>query len=127
MRIPLAEPKRKAIYIFAILTIFCALIAVPLLSSARSLASGITVTNNSNHEIRHVYLSPVDNDDWGADQLNGVIRNGENFTISNVACVAGSIKVVAEDANGCFLYHVVDCTGDAQWTITNSDTPDCGQ
>jgi hypothetical protein len=102
-------------------------IAVPLFSLGRAEAISLQVVNNSSLEIRHLYLSPVDNDDWGPDQLNGtVIHNGESFTLQNVTSSQSSIKVVAEDQNGCFLYGMVSASEDSSWTITNSSTPSCG-
>jgi hypothetical protein len=103
------------------------LIAAPLFSLGRAQAVSIQVVNNSNLEIRHLYLSPVDSDDWGPDQLNGtVVHNGESFTLQNVTSSQSSIKVVAEDQNGCFFYGVVSTSQDSSWTITNSSTPSCG-
>jgi hypothetical protein len=102
-------------------------LALPLLSSARPHAAGITVVNNSNRVIRYLYLSPVDQENWGPDQLNNSsLNNGQSVTLSNVSCSGAEIKVIAEDSDGCFLSSVVSCSGNAQWTIT-SDTPaDCG-
>ena len=106
----------------------CILVCAPLLSLAHSPFGSITIVNNSSREIRHVYLSAPDNNNWGADQLvHSVIPgNGGSFTISSVSCGAAGIKVIAEDEDGCFLYQVVSCSGNATWTITNSTTRDCG-
>ena len=115
--------------------LICAVVSLPALSghaiSHRSNTQptmSIAVTNNSNREIRHLYLSPVDRKDWGPDQLDGtVVKTGETFTIIDVSCPGNEIKVVAEDQDGCFMYGVVGCAqSDTAWTIT-SDTPrDCG-
>jgi hypothetical protein len=104
----------------------CALTVLPLVSSAQPSAS-INIVNNSNREIRHVYLSPVGSDTWTANQLtDSVIASGQSFTIDNSACDQQQIKVIAEDQNGCFSYEVVTCGGDSSWTITNSTVVDCG-
>jgi len=34
--------------------------------------------------------------------------------------------VIAEDHDGCFYYQVVSCSENAGWTISASDSPDCG-
>jgi hypothetical protein len=87
----------------------------------------ITITNNRTGEIRHVYLSHTDRDDWSADQLNdSAIAPGGSTTLSNVSCDQANTKVIAEDQNGCFLYKVVACGENTTWTITNDATPDCG-
>ena len=112
-----------------LLTVFVGLmVCSPLLSRAHVATSAITIVNNSSREIRHVYLSAPDQNNWGADQLaNSVIApNGGSFTISNVSCGGASIKVIAEDQDGCFSYEVVSCSDNASWTITNSTTRDCG-
>jgi hypothetical protein len=89
--------------------------------------TSITISNNSSSlEIRHVYLSPPNNDNWSGDQLNGTIGPGTSTTLNNVSCNSSEIKVIGEDQNGCFLYQVVACGGNATWTIANGATPDCG-
>jgi hypothetical protein len=115
-----------------VLIIICvavfAFASLPLLSSARSQTTSIIIVNASNWEIRHVYLSPTDHDDWGPNQLGeSVIPPTGTFTLSDVACNQSDIKVITEDQNGCFLYQVVSCGGNAVRTITNTETPDCGQ
>jgi hypothetical protein len=52
--------------------------------------------------------------------------NGGSFTISNVSCSGSTIKVIAEDQDGCFSYQVVSCSEGATWTITNDTARDCG-
>lgn len=104
------------------------MVYTPLLSNAHvSATTSITIVNNSGREIRHVYLSAPDQNNWGSDQLvNSVISpNGGSFTIGNVSC-SGSIKVIAEDQEGCFSYQVVSCSEGTTWTITNDTARDCG-
>lgn len=100
----------------------------PLLSKAHAPTTPITIVNNSSREIRHVYLSAPDQNNWGSDQLvNSVISpNGGSFTISDANCGGPSIKVIAEDQEGCFIYKVVACSQSVTWTITNEDGRDCG-
>lgn len=123
---------RKSSPLFISLAVLGILVAVmvcgPLLSNAYAPATAITIVNNSSREIRHVYLSPPDQNNWGSDQLmNSVISpNGGSATISNVSCGGASIKVIAEDQDGCFLYQVVTCSDSVSWTITNDTTRDCG-
>jgi hypothetical protein len=99
-----------------------------LLSGAPAAATttSITIVNNSRWEIRHLYLSPADNDNWGPDQLNdGVINPGQTLTI-NVSWDQPTVKVISEDKDGCFLTNTVNATGNVVWTITNDATPNCG-
>jgi hypothetical protein len=130
MKSPFAKSKTNANRRFVIvLTVIGMLATVPLLSGARmAAATSITVVNNSSRDIRHVYLSPTNQDNWGPDQLSGsmISSSGGSHTLSNVECGQTNIKVIAEDQNGCFLYQVVSCGQAATWTITNDATPDCG-
>jgi hypothetical protein len=110
-----------------------AVAATPLLSRAakREVVSApqmtLTVVNNSSREIRHLYFSPPDQDNWGPDQLGSTIAaGGGSATVNNVSCSGAGTKAIAEDQNGCFVYHVVECGDSASWTITNEAAPDCG-
>jgi type II secretory pathway component PulK len=104
-----------------------AVIAVPLLSSARTQTTSVNIVNNSNREIRNVYLSPVNTDDWSSNQLDhATIPPGQSFALNNVACDQQQVKVIGEDQDGCFLSTVVTCGDSATWTITNDTARDCG-
>ena len=99
----------------------------PLLSKAYAPATAITIVNNSSREVRHVFLSAPDSNNWGPDQLGSSVisANGGSVTI-NASCDGSSIRVIAEDQDGCFSYQVVSCSENATWTITNTTTRDCG-
>lgn len=110
-----------------LLAVALVVVAIPLISCAQTPTATVTITNNSNLAIKHLYLSPVDSENWGPDQLDGsVISSGQSYTLNNSTCTGSSIKVISEDQNGCFLRHTVDCSTDSAWTISNSDAPDCG-
>jgi hypothetical protein len=102
------------------------LAALPLVSRAQP-STSVNIVNNSSREIRNVYLSHVDVDDWGANQLGDTtISPRQSFTLSNVACDQQQVKVIGEDQDGCFLTTVVNCGDSATWTITNDTARDCG-
>jgi hypothetical protein len=123
MRTHLAKSKRLPI----VMLVFGVFACLPLLLNAHTAATSITIANNSSREIRHVYLSAANGDNWGPDQLNGAIAaGGGSLTLANVSCTGAGVKVIAEDQNGCFLYQVVTCDDNATWTITNDSVPDCG-
>ena len=106
-----------------------AVAALPLWSSARSRTASINIgiVNNSNWEIRHVFLQASDQDPWSENQLNdSAIAPGALATVSNAACDGAATKVITEDKDGCFLYKTVSCGDNATWTITSAATPDCG-
>ena len=119
--------KIKVRNLIAMIAALCAL-TTPLLSRAQSQTVSITVVNNSTREIRHVYLSHVNADDWSGDQLSAAsIQPGQSYALQNVSCDQGQIKVIGEDKDGCFVSGVVSCGSDATWTITNDTPADCGQ
>lgn len=122
---------RKSSPLFTSLVVLAVFVGVmvcgPLLSKAHAPATAITIVNNSGREVRHVFLSAPDSNNWSADQLGTSVisANGGSVTI-NASCDGPSIKVIAEDQDGCFSYQVVSCSENATWTITNSTSRDCG-
>ena len=107
-----------------------ALCALAVLSNAgtAATATSVSIVNNSSREIRNVYLSHVNLDDWSGNQLsnNATIPAGQSYSLSDIACDQQQVKVIAEDADGCFLSTVVTCGDSATWTITNDTARDCG-
>ena len=104
----------------------CALVALAPRSNASVTQLTVNLVNNSDGEICHLYLSPADNDNWGADQLNETkITAGSTRTVQ-LSWDQSTVKLVAEDQDGCFLTTTVDATGTQVWTITNNTPRDCG-
>jgi len=108
-----------------LVAVLSALAAVTPLSNASAPALTINVVNNSGWEIRHLYLSPANNDDWGLDQLTTYIGPGTTRTL-DVSWDQSTVKLVAEDQDGCFMKTTVDATGSQVWTITGDTARDCG-
>lgn len=104
------------------------IIGTSLLAGARTPAAiSVTINNNSQRDIRHVYLAAGDPNNWSPDQLNrSSIMAGSSATLSAVSCDGASIRVIAEDQDGCFFYRTVSCGENATWTITNDTPRDCG-
>jgi hypothetical protein len=101
--------------------------ALTPLSSATQPQLTISIVNNSQWEIRHLYLSPADNDNWGTDQLNeSSISSGATRTL-NVSWDQSSVKLVAEDQDGCFMETTVAASGNPVWTITSEASRNCGE
>ncbi|HMG74662.1 MAG TPA: hypothetical protein VK582_14275 [Pyrinomonadaceae bacterium] len=115
------------------LIIFCVgLFALAVISTARTTtttttSTSVNIVNNSNREIANVYLSHVDVDDWGGNQLGeATIPSGQSFNLNNVACDQQQVKVIAEDQDGCFVSTVATCGESVTWTITSDTARDCG-
>lgn len=101
--------------------------SMPLLSLARTMSTSVQIVNNSGREIRNVYTSHVDADDWSSDLLGEAsIAAGQSFSLNNLNCDQQSVKVIAEDQDGCFLSTIVVCGDSATWTITSDTARDCG-
>jgi hypothetical protein len=102
--------------------------ALPFLSSARtSPATSVNIVNSSSRQIRNVYLSPVDSDNWSGNQLgDATISAGQSFSLNNVACDQQQVKVIGEDQDGCFVSTTITCGDSVTWTITNDTARDCG-
>lgn len=112
--------------IFILGALFLATAVAPFLTTAHP-STTVNIVNNSSREVRNVYLSHVDSDDWSGNQLdNTTIAAGQSFTLSNVACDSQQVKIVAEDQEGCFLSTVVSCGESSTWTITNDTERNCG-
>jgi hypothetical protein len=108
-----------------LVAVLCTLAALtPRATATTSLT--ISIVNNSGLEIRHLYLSPADNDNWGADQLNSAAIGSGATRDLQVSWDQSTVKLVAEDQDGCFLTTTVAATGTPAWTITNDTTRDCG-
>jgi hypothetical protein len=106
--------------------VLCSLATVFLLYAAPAQSVTLTVTNNSTREIRHLYLSPAENDNWGSDQLNNsAIGVGATRTL-NLAWEQAALKLIGEDQDGCFLSATVNVASNVEWTITNDTPLDCG-
>lgn len=111
----------------AVAIVLSALAILVPFSEAHAPVMGITIVNNSAKEIRHVYLSAPDNDNWGPNQLgSSTIPPGGSHTLSNISCSGAGIKVIAENIDGCFHYRVVACSESATVTIASDAVPDCG-
>ncbi|MDX6497722.1 MAG: hypothetical protein QOG23_982 [Blastocatellia bacterium] len=111
---------------FRVLMLVAVLSTLTPLSATTAPPLTIKVVNNSSREIRRLYLSPVDNDNWGADQLNESSLSPGTARNLNVSWDQSTVKLVAEDQDGCFLNTTVEATGTPVWTITSDTTRDCG-
>ena len=117
----------KLVRVVMLAAVICTLSAMTLRSAASSQPlSAVTISNESQWEIRALYLSAADDDNWGADQLNGaVIAPGSSYTLS-ISWSQPTVKIVAEDKDGCFITTTVDATTNSAWTINSSSARNCG-
>ena len=107
-----------------VIATLAALSALAPLSTATAPLT-INVVNDSDKQIRHFYLSPANSDNWGPDQLSDPISAGTSRTL-NVSWEQSTIKLVAEDQDGCFMYQTVEIAGSLTWTINSTTPRNCG-
>jgi hypothetical protein len=98
------------------------LVAVAAVASAGQLR----IRNTSNWDIHYLYVSSVNTNQWGPDQLgaDNIIPSGGSWTLSGIACGRYDIKVVDEDSDECEIRDVRLC-GNETWTITNDNLLRC--
>ena len=105
-----------------------AVCAVALLipMTAQAEKNSVTVKNKSDWEIHQFFLSSVDTDAWGPDQLGeNVIGTGDTFTLKGIPCDSYDVMLVDEDGDECVVPEVDICSGKEGWIITNDDLLDC--
>ncbi len=121
-----SHTRNKRLFIVILAGAIC-FVGVALAVAARSSNTiSVTIANHSSREIRHVYVAAGDPNNWGPDQLHGSIPAGGSATLSDVGCDGSSVRVIAEDNNGCFVYYTAACNANQTWEITDATAPDCG-
>ena len=111
-----------ALMFLAVLSAICVL--APL-SRATAPSITVSVVNDSQKAVSHLYLASAGSDNWTGDQLSGAVNAGANQNVS-VTWSESTVQLIAEDEDGCFLKTTIDNSGSPSWTITNSTTRDCG-
>jgi len=111
-----------AFIFLAVVSMICVL--APL-SRATTPSITVTVVNNSQKAVSHLYLASAGGDNWTADQLSDRINAGASQNVS-VTWSESTVQLIAEDEDGCFLKTTVDNSGTPSWTITASTPRDCG-
>ena len=111
-----------ALIFLAVLSAVCVL--APL-SSATTPSITVSVVNNSQKGINHLYLASAGQDNWTGDQLSGAINAGASQDVS-VTWSESTVQLIAEDEDGCFLKTTINNSGSPNWTMTNSTARDCG-
>lgn len=94
--------------------------------AAPSTDSSIRFTNSSAWTIRELYLSPVSESRWGADQLGAhVIHTGESYTLTGIPCGSYDVKLVDEDGDVCEVRNTNICAENSGVDISSQDLLHC--
>lgn len=89
-------------------------------------AETVTVQNGSSFAIFQFFLSPMDADEWGPDQLrDGVIESGGAFELSGIGCDDYDVKLVDEDGDVCIVAAPDICGEDQTWIIEDDGLLAC--
>ena len=94
--------------------------------AAAAQTSTVTLQNESSWTITELYLSAVDVQEWGPDQLGEhVIEPDSAYKLSDVPCDVYDVRLVDEDADVCVVGGVKLCGSDSAWTIGDKDLLNC--
>ena len=81
--------------------------------------ASMRIVNSTPWAIHELFLSPIDEFDWGPDQLGrDTIEPGDAFTLSGIDCDSYDVKLVDEDDDECVVEDVDLCGGGAVWKLT---------
>jgi hypothetical protein len=83
----------------------------------------LTVTNKSDFSIVELYVTQVDNPDWGRNLLGGDELLPDEHTTLGVACDFYDAKLIDEDNVDCEVHDLDLCANDADWVIRNNTCP----
>lgn len=111
-------------------TIKAAVMAAALLALGPALAnrsdSRVVIVNQSDWEIHQLFLSSVDTEEWGPDQLGDqIIETGGRFTLRSIPCDDYDVQLVDEDGDACVVGGVALCGDTDTWVIGNDDLLAC--
>lgn len=88
--------------------------------------SQVTIVNKSDWQIHQLFLSSVDEAEWGPDQLgNEIIDTDGRFTLHGIPCDDYDVRLVDEDGDECVVGGVALCGDRDKWFITNDDLLTC--
>lgn len=95
-------------------------------AEARRSDSDVTFVNRSSWDIYEIYLSAVDEEEWGPDQLEeGILESGASFLLHSIPCDDYDVLLIDEDGDECTLEDVDLCGDSEQWVITDEDLLAC--
>lgn len=91
-------------------------------------AADLEVTNTTNRNIHHLYLSPANQNTWGPDQLGDepkdVIEPGSAFTLTGVEDGTYDVKFTLDDGSTCIVSRV-EFEGHMEWKIDDEVVNGC--
>ena len=117
----------KSVWRLAALAVAAFVLSAPAAQAAGKTAT-VKIVNKSNWAIHELYLSPVNVEEWGPDQLRQqVIEPNATFTLSGIPCDTWDVKLVDQDGDECVVPDVDICGGSGTWTIESKALVACQQ
>lgn len=81
----------------------------------------LEVVNESDFAITDIYLTEVDNRDWGPNLISGdVLLPDESIVLVGIDCDFYDAQLIDEDDVACELYDLDLCLNDATWVVRNN-------
>jgi hypothetical protein len=102
----------------------CTLFAAPAFAEFEAT---VVIQNDSQWSIHNLYLSDVDSEEWGPDQLGDEVieSGGGKFTLTDIPCDAYDVKLVDEDGDECVVNAIALCVDKGNWVITDEPLLAC--
>jgi hypothetical protein len=101
------------------------LAAAPVFAASSDAA--VVIKNNSSWEIHNLFISSVDTQEWGPDQLGDdvISAGGGTYTLTDIPCGAYDVQLIDEDGDECIVGDVGLCASKGSWVITDQDLLEC--
>lgn len=88
--------------------------------------SKVVFVNQSSWSINELYFAPTRDEDWGEDHLGKhTLDQGDQLTLTGVACGTWDVRVVDEDGDECIIENVALCGDTDKWVIRDDDLLAC--
>lgn len=96
-------------------------------SASHSWWSGsLTIDNDSNYAVHHLFLTPAHAIAWGPDQLGtDVLFPHEIAHLSGLDCSDYDLKLIDDDGDECVVEDIDLCLQDAHWHLTDAQLSAC--
>jgi hypothetical protein len=106
------------------------LLALTAVLSTLALAAGpawwkgtFTVTNDSDYDVHHLFLTPANKVSWGRDWLkNDPLLPHEQVTLTGLDC---DVKLIDDEGDVCIVEDIDLCQEDLHWEVTNATLAKC--
>ena len=109
---------RKRQFLCGLVVALLCLSAIQPMLAAKPIS--VTIENLSDWEIHEFYLSSVEDEEWGPDQLGQhIIHPGGSFKLTDIPCDTYDVLLVDEDGDECVVTEVDLCGQKEKWAITN--------